>query len=218
MEHEFEVIHEDEHLLAVAKLPGTVVAGPDQAAPDGSLQAQVSLRSDARIFTVHRLDRGTSGIVLFAKDAQTHRHLSLLFESRQVDKLYLAVVLGHVEPRSGKVDAPLRAFGSGRVGVDQRGKPASTRYEVRERLPRADLLEVRPQTGRRHQVRVHLYSIGHPVMGDDRYGHERPVGGARRLMLHALELSFPDADGRQLTLRAVPPDDFGSILDEERAR
>jgi tRNA pseudouridine32 synthase / 23S rRNA pseudouridine746 synthase len=207
------VVHEDERLIVVAKPPGLAVAAGGGVDPDDTLQARVERHLATKAYLVHRLDRGTSGVMVFAKDAETHRRLSSAFEARQVDKRYVALVLGHVEPASREIDRPLRSFGSGRVGVDQRGKPAITHYTVLERLPSVDLLEVRPLTGRRHQIRVHLYALGHPVIGDTRYGHERPVGGAGRLMLHARELVLPDTDGSTIAVRAEPPPDFVEIVD-----
>jgi RluA family pseudouridine synthase len=206
------ILHEDEQILAVDKPPGRISVGPGT---DESLQAEASRHAGQRLFVVHRLDRGTSGILLFAREIEAQRRLARLFETRQVHKIYLALVQGQVEPPSGEIDLPLRAFGSGRMGVDPLGKPSQTAYEVRQRLPTSDLLTLRPFTGRRHQVRVHCYAIGHPVIGDPRYGRPLPVGGAARLMLHALELSLPDASGAPLTLHAEPPDGFVSILREQ---
>lgn len=209
-----EVVHDDDHLLAVAK-PAGMLAVAQRGSPDEpeSAHGQASRLAGARLFVVHRLDRETSGLLVFAKDAETHRHLSLAFETRQVEKVYLAAVLGTLDAQAGEVDEPIRAFGSGRMGVHPRGKPAQTRWVVLERLPDADLLEVRPVTGRRHQLRVHLYAIGHPVLGDTRYGRPRPVGGAPRLMLHARELSFTDPGGRPISVRREPPGDFAEVLD-----
>jgi len=90
----------------------------------------------------------------------------------------------------GRVETPLREFGSGRVGADPAGKPSLTEYSVRARGEGCTLLTVEPKTGRRHQIRVHLYSLGHPILGDPLYGSPRPVGGAPRLMLHALALGL----------------------------
>jgi 23S rRNA-/tRNA-specific pseudouridylate synthase len=151
-------------------------------------------------------------VIVFARTAEAHRELSRQFEERLVTKRYLALVQGHVEGRSGEIREPLREFGSGRVGVDPNGREAMTRWKLRERLPDADVLEVEPLTGRRHQIRVHLYSIGHPIMGDTRYGSPRPVGGAPRLMLHAADLTL--ADGTRLA--AELPDDFASVLGDQR--
>jgi RluA family pseudouridine synthase len=182
-------------------------------ADDASLHAWVSRQVGARTFIVHRLDRGTSGVIVFAKTAEAHRVLSRAFESREVAKRYLAVVEGHVRRAAATIDEPLRAFGSGRVGVDPEGRAAVTRYRRMERLRDADLLEVELITGRRHQIRVHCYAIGHPVLGDTRYGGVRPVGGAPRLMLHAARLTLPGPDARPLHLRADPPPDFEEVLD-----
>jgi RluA family pseudouridine synthase len=210
--HVLRVLHEDERLIAVDKPADQAVApGGGVAAPD-TLQAAVSEHIGAKAFLVHRLDRETSGVMVFAKTAEAHRELSRQFEERLVTKRYLALVQGHVEGRSGEIREPLREFGSGRVGVDPNGREAMTRWKLRERLPDADVLEVEPLTGRRHQIRVHLYSIGHPIMGDTRYGSPRPVGGAPRLMLHAADLTL--ADGTRLA--AELPDDFASVLGDQR--
>ena len=210
------IVHEDDRILAVAKPSGQVAVGRSGANDEQTTQADASRLAGRELLIVHRLDRGTSGVLVFAKDVETHRRLSALFEQRAVGKVYLALVLGHVDPRSGEITHPLRAFGSGRMGVDARGKASSSRYDVIERLPADDLLEVRPLTGRRHQIRVHLYAIGHPVVGDTTYGDPRPVGGASRLMLHARQLTLPDADGAAITIRAEPPAEFVAILDERR--
>lgn len=165
-------------------------------------------RLGRRVWVVHRIDREASGLVLFALDAPTHRRLSGLFEGRAVEKTYAALVLGDVAA-DGVVDGPLREFGSGRMGVHARGKASVTHYRVLRRDGGATLLEVRPVTGRRHQIRVHLYSIGHPVLGDAVYGDARPVGGAARLMLHAWRLALEHPAGGVLRLEAPVPGEFG---------
>lgn len=200
------VIYEDDRLLAVDKPSGLLVI-PGRGRPDETLRDQAARRLGGPVWVVHRLDREASGVVVFAKTAFEHRRLCGLFEGRMIEKLYLALVQGRVE-RDGQVDRPLRAFGSGRMGVAEGGLPTLTRYRVLERLSGATLLEVRPVTGRRHQIRVHLHSIGHPILGDPRYGRPLPVAGASRLMLHALELALPAPEGRRLVLRAEPPPDF----------
>lgn len=166
---------------------------------------------------VHRLDRDASGVVLFAKDPAAHRALCLQFERRQTGKTYLAAVQGVVE-RDGSMDRPIKEFGSGRMGVAQGGKDALTRWRVLERFRDASLLEAAPVTGRRHQLRVHLYAAGHPILGDRLYGKERPVGGAPRLMLHGLSVSFRSAGGAVRTVRCEPPEDFQTVLVRLRAR
>jgi tRNA pseudouridine32 synthase/23S rRNA pseudouridine746 synthase len=209
-------LYADNRMVAVSKPAGQATA-PGGGIEDGaSLQEQVAADIGDRAFLVHRLDRDTSGVIVFAKDAATHRRLSLAFQGREVAKTYLALVHGHMDAMSGEIGEPLRTFGSGRVGVDPRGKDAVTGYSVKERLADVDLLEVTPLTGRRHQIRVHLYAIGHPVLGDTRYGDPRPVGGASRLMLHAVELTVPNAEGPPLVVRSEPPPDFLEILDAHR--
>jgi tRNA pseudouridine32 synthase/23S rRNA pseudouridine746 synthase len=210
------ILHEDEWFLAVSKLSGQASAPGGGIEEGESLQEQVAAYLGANAFLVHRLDRDTSGVIVFAKDAETHRRLSVAFESRAVMKTYLALVEGHVDASKGEIAEPLRTFGSGRVGVDPRGKEAVTRYALRERMADVDLLEVTPLTGRRHQIRVHLYASGHPVLGDTRYGEMRPVGGVSRLMLHSVELTVPDAGGGSVVLRAEPPANFMAIVDGHR--
>jgi tRNA pseudouridine32 synthase/23S rRNA pseudouridine746 synthase len=203
-----QVLFEDERLIAVAKPAGMAVATGGGVAPGETLQAQVAEYIGSKAYLVHRLDRETSGVIVFAKRAEAHRELSRQFEERQVTKRYLALVAGHIGGRAGEIAEPLREFGSGRVGVDPHGRDAVTRWELRERLRETDLLEVSPLTGRRHQIRVHCYAIGHPILGDTRYGEARPVGGAPRLMLHAAELVL--ADGMRVVAEA--PSDFLHVL------
>ena len=207
------VLHEDEELVAVDKPAGMATAAGGGIDDDASLHAWVTRHVGARTYIVHRLDRGTSGVIVFAKSADAHRRLSQAFEGREVAKRYLAVVDGHLRRATGEIAEPLRTFGSGRVGVDPKGSEALTHYRRLERLQDADLLEVEPLTGRRHQIRVHCYAIGHPVLGDTRYGLVRPVGGAPRLMLHAVELRLPVTDAEPLVVRVDPPPEFASVLE-----
>jgi RluA family pseudouridine synthase len=201
-----QIIHHDARYLVADKPAGLLAVGPD------SMHERLAAELGERLWVVHRLDRDTSGAIVFALDADAHKHLSSRFEEREVEKVYLAAVLGHLPSPSGTVELALREFGSGRMGVDARGKPSRTDYRVVERLTDADLLEVRPLTGRRHQIRVHLNAIGHPVLGDLRYGTSRPVGGVPRLMLHARSVAFSDADGRRITAESPVPPDFTAAL------
>ncbi len=200
------LLHEDPDLVAVDKPAGLVTAGPD------SVHERLSAARSERLYLVHRLDRETSGVLLFARSAESHRYLSGLFERREVEKHYAAVVLGRMDAAEGMVDQPIREFGSGRMGVDPRGKPSQTRWRVLHHLAAGDLLDVQPLTGRRHQIRVHLHAIGHPVLGDPRYGTDRPVGGAERLMLHAASLSFVDRAGVSVVVAASSPERFTSMV------
>lgn len=211
------VLLEDERVVAVSKPSGRLVIPGRGPAGEPALRDELRTRNGGKVFVVHRLDRGASGVLLFAKDAEAHRALSIQFEKGLAKKAYLVAVAGEV-PRDGRVNSPLKEFGSGRVGVHPDGKPSETRWQARERLRGATLLEVRPATGRRHQIRVHLYSLGHPVLGDETYGKDRPVGGAPRLMLHAWRLRFKHPDGRLVGLEDEPPADFQSVIEGLRRK
>jgi RluA family pseudouridine synthase len=206
------LIHEDARILAVAKPAGQLVIPARRPEEGEPLVSEAARSRGGRLFVIHRLDRDASGVVVFAKDAEAHRALSAEFEGRTAKKTYLAAVLGRPNIEEGTVDEPIREFGSGRMGVGKGGKPSRTGYRVLERFPDSSLLEAHPETGRRHQIRVHLYSIGHPILGDRLYGEKRPVRGAARLMLHALELELQHPDGGALKLRAEPPADFEAVL------
>lgn len=202
-----QIIYEDEHLIAVDKPAGQLVI-PGRGQVEGEpLAGQVSSHIRKKAYVVHRIDRETSGLVVFAKDPKTHRVLCTLWESREIQKTYLAWVQGRLGREEGLLDYPLRTFGSGRMGVDPKGKPSQTRYRVIQTQGEATLLEMQPLTGRRHQIRVHLFHTGHPVLGDPLYGRERPVGGAPRLLLHAQRLQFHHA-GNDLQIVCNPPLDF----------
>ncbi len=202
------IVHEDERALVLCKPAGQPCI-PGRGDIGEPLNIAAAAHIGGKAFVVHRLDLEASGLVVFAKDAQTHARLSLRFERRQVQKTYLAVVLGLLEGE-GIIRGPIKEFGSGRMGVAALGKPSVTRYRLKRSLQEACLLEVSPETGRRHQIRVHLYSIKHPVLGDPLYGSKRPVGGLPRLMLHALELDFGLEDFPKL--RAQAPADFEEAL------
>lgn len=147
---------------------------------------------------VHRLDRDTSGVIVLARDAETHRALSMAFEARAVDKTYEALAAGHVRADAGTIDLPLRkeALGSARQVVHrEEGKPSVTDYEVLERGHDADefawtRVRLRPKTGRSHQLRVHLLALGHPILGDELYATGPARTARARLALHARTLGF----------------------------
>lgn len=203
------ILFEDERLVAADKPAGRPTI-PGRGEIGEALVAELERRLGRKLFVVHRLDREASGVVVLAKDAETHRLLCAQFEGRAAKKTYLAVVLG--APRGeGVIDAPLREFGSGRVAPAPDGKPSCTRWRVERSWARAALLRVEPETGRKHQIRTHLASIGCPILGDPRYGPPpRPVGGAARLMLHARTLAL--SAGRDYAFDAPPPADFEAVL------
>lgn len=197
-----DVLYEDAALIAVEKLPGElVIPGRGALAAKPTLQQAVSAKLGRKALVCHRLDAEAGGLVLFAKTPRAHAAVNAAFESRAARKTYLAAVLGDV-PAQGRVDSPLREFGSGRTGVSPEGKPCLTLYKPLAAEAGKTLLEVGLVTGRRHQIRAHLSSIGRPILGDPLYGPPpRPVGGAARLMLHAWKLEIPGL----LPLVVCPP-------------
>ncbi|HXF57628.1 MAG TPA: RluA family pseudouridine synthase [Actinomycetota bacterium] len=194
------VLHEDPYLLVVSKPPG-VLTHPTPSRRSGTLVNRllamgVPLSSGSepdRPGIVHRLDAGTSGALVVAKDDRTHELLAGMFRRHEVERRYLALVRGAVAEDRLLVEAPLGREGA-RVRVRPvTGREAATEVEVRERLPRATLVEARPHTGRTHQIRVHLAALGHPVLGDRAYGGGGDPAarlGLARPFLHAWRLAL----------------------------
>ncbi|MCS7314839.1 MAG: RluA family pseudouridine synthase [Bryobacterales bacterium] len=210
------VLYEDEHFLVTDKPPGRLVI-PGGTTDEIALVDELARQRAHRLYVVHRLDRDASGIVLFAKTAAAHRAACLEFQHRRARKKYWVVVRGELTS-DGEIAQPLRVSGSGRSAVDPRGKPACTRYRVVEKLYGATLLEVEPTSGRHHQIRAHLYWLGHPVLGDRLYGRDRPVGKAPRLMLHAWWLEIHPEGYPPLAVSSPLPEDFRRVLDGLRRR
>lgn len=205
------ILYRDATLVAADK-PAGIAAIAERAGDRACLRVLLEEQLQAPVWVVHRLDKEVSGVILFALDADTHRALNALFSERQIKKTYLAIVHGRVVGRSGTLRQPLREFGSGRVGVDPRGKPAVTRYRVVQVLDAFTLLEVMPETGRRHQIRAHLYAMGHPIVGDQRYGNRAEQAAFPRLMLHAAALTVPLPAREPLQLACPQPPAFAAWL------
>ena len=205
------VLFENADYLAVDKPEGVVSVAE---AGKGGLPELLQDVFPGKLFPVHRLDRGASGVIVFAKNADAHRHLNGEFDRRAVRKTYVALVHGFLKASHGLIRAPIREFGSGRMGVDpKRGKPSETEFKVAARLKEFTLLRVHPATGRRHQIRVHLYHIGHPIVGDLKYGDRTLQGRYPRLMLHALEIEFALPSGDRVTVAAPVPASFETVLE-----
>lgn len=200
-----EILHLAVDRVAVRK-PVGVAAIPEAAGDTQCLQARLERQLGGRLWVVHRLDKEVSGVILYARSATAHRFLNMAFENREVKKLYVAGALGAISGESGEIALPLREFGSGRIGVDPvKGKPCLTRWQVRERKPGRTLLDMEPFTGRRHQLRAHAYAIGHPLLGDSRYGDKALQAAYPRLLLHARLLDFPAPEGGRVRVEC-PPD------------
>ncbi len=198
--YELPVIFEDDSLWVVNKPPGlaSIPERLDHSAPCvWKLGEQLT---GQRLWVVHRLDKETSGVMLLAKTADAHRKLSQAFEKRETRKLYWAWVHGELQGQGNCVE-PLREFGSGRVAVDARGKPSQTDWKALKTQDGFTLGELRPRTGRRHQIRAHLFYLGHPIVGDPLYGPAQLRHGWKRLYLHAVELEIP---GLELTSPGGP--------------
>jgi tRNA pseudouridine32 synthase / 23S rRNA pseudouridine746 synthase len=210
--HTISILFENENLIAVDK-PEKLASIPERNQEKVCLLKILNEKLQHRFLTVHRLDKQVSGVILFAKDPQTHRYLNLLFEQRLIQKAYVALVHGTLNDEAGSIDIPLRRFGSGRMGQDtERGKLCRTQYFVRERLSGYTLLQVTPLTGRKHQIRAHFFTIGHPIVGDTLYGDISSKKVFPRLMLHAISLRFKLPDANEICIESMIPDSFVNAL------
>ena len=186
------VLHADNRMLVFSKPPGLLSVpgiGPEKA--DCLASRADEAFPGARI--VHRLDRDTSGIIILARDAEAHRLLSIQFQDRKVEKRYEAVVGGELAVDHGVIDAPMRKDVDDpprQIIDDVQGRPATTRFTVMDRMEGRTRVELAPITGRSHQLRVHLLSIGHPILGDDLYAPPDLLNASPRLLLHATILTI----------------------------
>jgi len=221
------IVYEDDDLLVVDKPPGMPVH-PSAGHDHGTLvNAVLHLRpgiagvgGEMRPGIVHRLDKDTSGLVIVAKHDAAHRHLSAQLKAREVEKTYHAIVEGRPKPTEATIDAPIGRDPRHRkrmAVVAHGGREARTRYRVLEAFDGATLLEANPETGRTHQIRVHLAAVGHPIIGDVLYGRPSPVIG--RQALHALRLRFRSpTTGADISVEAPLPTDLAAAIDQLRKR
>lgn len=217
------VLYEDEALLVIDK-PAGMVVHPAAGHLKGTVVHQLLARGPfstvggaERPGIVHRLDEGTSGVLVIAKTDEVHRNLIEQFKSRAVEKIYIALVHGVVTEDEGRIEGPIGRDPADRqrMRILSSGRPAITEFRVRKRLPQETLLEVRPLTGRTHQIRVHLRAIGHPVVGDPLYGSQKKKSNVGRMMLHAWQLSIAHpVTGERLRLIAPPPPEFLRLAPE----
>ncbi len=222
MSAEPPLVHVDEHLAVVDKPAGLVV----HPAPGHLGETLVSVLGEllgggeeGRPGIVHRLDKDTSGLMLVARDDESHRRLAAQIKRREVARTYLALIEGRPPSRSGTIDAPLGRDHRApeKRAVRGRGaRDARTHFEVIETLPADTLVEARLETGRTHQIRAHFAAIGHPVAGDPRYGHAGRHG-LERQFLHSARLGFEHPfTGERLEFESALPADLCEAL--ERAR
>jgi RluA family pseudouridine synthase len=222
------VIHEDEHTLALSKPAGlSSQGGRGQVHTLDELLFAFVKPSGNRPRLVHRLDRDTSGVILTAKTKPAAAFLGRALMGRRVEKTYLAIVApGAPEPRSGLIELPLRRDEQGREAFMRvcpadhaDAETARTAYRTLAASEGAALVELRPATGRMHQLRVHMAAIGRPIAGDARYGGALVLDGApvKRLMLHAAAIAFPHPAGGQMRLGADLPNDLKDLSASLRA-
>ncbi len=209
------ILYQDDHLLVVDKPAGLPVL-PDGWTPEAPCLRRMLEAEFGSIFVVHRLDKVTSGVMVFARDAETHRHLNGQFEQHTARKIYHAIVEGRPDWQVHSAAHKLRmnVGKKHRTVVDHgRGKPASTMFQVLERGQDHSLIAAAPVSGRTHQVRVHAAALGHPLLADVLYGAS-PSRLIARPALHAAELSFVHPATGERPLFAAPyPDDFVRALE-----
>lgn len=231
------IIEETPDWIAINK-PSGLLSIPDREGKEISLKSLLREKYP-EIFTIHRLDKDTSGLILFAKNEATHKFLSVQFENRQTKKIYEGLVLGAPSIQTGQISAPIAEHPAqnGTMIIHRKGKESLTDYEMLEDFGVYSLLQFRIHTGRTHQIRVHMKDIGHPIVCDPLYGdgkpvllsalkprfklskdaeEERPILG--RLALHASQLSFTGRDGKEHTIEAPMPKDLKATLQQLRKR
>lgn len=222
-------LYEDEDYIIINKPSGALVIPDRYDTSLPSINKALEDKLQQHIFVVHRLDRETSGVVCFAKNEQAHRHISKLFETHEIEKLYAGLVLGRVTPEAGRIEAPIaeHPFIKGKMATAKKGKPSVTDYKVSEQWPLYALVQFQIHTGRTHQIRVHMESIGNPLVCDSLYGDGKPffvsaikrkykLSGKEetekpllnRLALHAYKLSFAKQNGTIITAEATLPKDI----------
>ncbi len=231
----YEIIKENEAFVAINK-PAGLLSIPDRAGQELSLKQLLKERY-GNIFTVHRLDRDTSGIIVFAKDETTHKELSKLFEGRDVEKYYLGFVQGKPMNEKDRIDAAIMEHPGKQLKMmtHAEGKPSITDYETVETFGSYSWMQFQIHTGRTHQIRVHMQYIGNPIICDEIYGKSEPIRisslkGKKfklsndvleerpilsRLALHSWKLNF-QLNGEQFNLEAEVPKDLRATLQQLR--
>lgn len=233
LKNKLEIILENERFVAVNK-PAGLLTIPDRHDETINSLYKTLQQLYEKIFIVHRLDKDTSGIILFAKDEATHKFLSQLFEQRNVEKYYQGIIQGTLQNKKWKIEEPIMEHPSGKgMMVHAKGKVSVTEYEVLEEYGIYSFVQFQIHTGRTHQIRVHMKHLGHPIACDELYGdakpillssfkkkfklskhdeEERPLLG--RLALHSYALKFKDHDNSELDLTAELPKDMRAFLQQ----
>jgi RluA family pseudouridine synthase len=208
-----KILHQDEFILVVDKPAGLPVL-PDGWEQNAPYLLKMLEADHGKLWIVHRLDKTTSGVIVFARNEETHRALNIQFENHEAEKIYHAIVEGNPKWNEKIAKHPLRVNvgHKHRTAVDDKnGKPSETRFKVIKRYQESALVEAKPMTGRTHQVRVHAYALGHPLLGDVLYSAEETDIIARPA-LHAYSLTIY-VNGEHRTFKAPYHDDFRIALD-----
>jgi len=230
-----DILFENEDFIALNK-PAGLLSIPDREGKDPSLKSWLKDKYGS-IFTVHRLDRDTSGAIVFAKNETTHKYLSKIFEERAVEKIYQGIVQGTLPEKKGSIDLPIMEHPAkpGTMVINKKGKASLTDFEVKEELGLFSLVQFQIHTGRTHQIRVHMQALGHPIVCDELYGDARPILISSfkrhfklskaeeqerpilaRMGLHSQLLHFKDEKGEYHTLDAPLPKDMKALLQQLR--
>ena len=193
------IIADNENFIVINKPPGLLTI-PDRVGKEPSLKGLLQQQA-GEIFTVHRLDRETSGVVVFAKNAATHKELSRIFEERDVAKYYLGLVMGKPAVTEGTIEAGImeHPVKKGTMAINKKGKPSVTEYEVLENFRYFSWMQFRIHTGRTHQIRVHMKHLGHPIVCDPLYGDGKPV--LLSSIKHRYHLSKTEVEERPILSR-----------------
>jgi 23S rRNA pseudouridine1911/1915/1917 synthase len=212
-----DIIFEDSNFLVINK-PAHLVVHPVKNITSGTLSNGVAAYFNqtglhVKVRPVNRLDAGTSGLIIFAKSGWVQDNISHAIKQRQIKRIYYAIVRGIPTLEEGIINRPILEQHGKRI-ISEQGQPAETYYRVIERFKEAAMLELLLQTGRTHQIRVHLSSIGHPILGDTQYGIKNSLIG--RPALHAVRLDFSASQFHIPELKAPLPDDFQKLLAELR--
>lgn len=235
MKQKVEIIYEDKAIVVVSK-PPFLRSIPDRYAPDLPNVYNQLQESIGEVFTVHRLDKNTSGLLVFAKTEEAHRHLSMQFENRTAEKTYLTILEGHLFPEEGVIDKAIAPHPRipNRMIIAPKGKPSKTTYKATKFYQKFTLVEAKIETGRTHQIRVHFESIGFPLAVDEVYGRRKEIffndikhgkislgkeAEPRPLMsrtaLHAFRLKIQNpVTGMMMTWEAPLPKDFKALINQ----
>lgn len=215
------ILYEDKACMVIDKAPGLVVHPGDGGSHfTGTIANQVLFKlggAGMRPWIVHRLDKNTSGCLLIAKNDLALENLKKQFASRKIQKVYKVLVFGQLKSKQGIIDSPIgRSLGNRKkMAISRSGKPAITKYKVMREFKNMSLLDVVLETGRTHQIRVHMAAIGHPVVFDDLYGNKKKNKelGEGRQFLHAWKLKFESPDsGKMITVTSKLPADLNGLL------